>query len=123
MLQIFGSEPKVINSAVNNQEIAKYFESIKNYNLANKYFVKSYLENYPDTIETVFLKLDTSKIYNNLFQLKEFEEYKNSPAYGQTMLGEINSIDYYESKKTKNKFLITFETTFQYPIPPKTIDK
>ena len=44
MLQIFGSEPKVINSAVNNQEIAKYFESIKNYNLANKYFVKSVTE-------------------------------------------------------------------------------
>ena len=44
MLQIFGSEPKVINSAVNNQEIGKYFESIKNYNLANKYFVKSVTE-------------------------------------------------------------------------------
>ena len=44
MLQIFGSEPKVINSAENNQEIAKYFESIKNYNLANKYFVKSVTE-------------------------------------------------------------------------------
>ena len=35
---------KVINAAVNNQEIAKYFESIKNYNLANKYFVKSVSE-------------------------------------------------------------------------------
>ena len=44
MLQIFGSEPKVINSAVNNQEIGKYFESIKNYTLANKYFVKSVTE-------------------------------------------------------------------------------
>ena len=38
------SAMKVINSAVNNQEIAKYFESIKNYNLANKYFVKSVTE-------------------------------------------------------------------------------
>jgi hypothetical protein len=57
--------------------------------------------------------LDTSKCYNNIFQLKEFAEYKNSKAYGQTMLGEINSIDYYESNITKNKYLITFETTYQ----------
>ena len=38
------SAMKVINSAVNNQEIGKYFESIKNYTLANKYFVKSVTE-------------------------------------------------------------------------------
>jgi len=77
----------------------------------DRYFVKTYVAGMPDTMETVFKKWDTSKCYNNIFQLPEFSEFKNSKAYGQTMLGEIHSIDYYESNQTANKYLVTFETT------------
>jgi hypothetical protein len=78
----------------------------------NKFYVKTFLPGIPDTVITVFTKLDTTNYYNNLFQLEAFAEYKNSKAYGQTMLGEIHSIDYYQSTKVPNQYLITFETTY-----------
>ncbi|HTO16333.1 MAG TPA: hypothetical protein VLZ83_11210 [Edaphocola sp.] len=93
--------------------IKEIYNTIYKFEKPDKYFVKSYFSGFADTIETVFKKLDTSKCYNNLFQLSEFSEYKNSKSYGQTMLGEIHSIDFYESNKNKNKYLITFETTYE----------
>jgi hypothetical protein len=103
----WGEQPKKDTTNITLYNIVYKFEK------PDKYYVKTYIPNTTDTLETVFKKLDTSKCYNNIFQLKEFAEYKNSKAYGQTMLGEINSIDYYESNITKNKYLITFETTYQ----------
>lgn len=103
----WGAQPKKDTTNMILHNIVYKFEN------PDKYFVKTYIPNTTDTLETIFKKLDTSKFYNNIFQLKEFSEYKDSKSYGQTMLGEINSIDYYESHKTKNKYLITFETTYQ----------
>lgn len=92
------------------------FKEIRNivykFEKPNKYYVKTSIPGFSDTVETIFRKLDTTKHYNNLFQLKEFAEYKNSKAYGQTLLGETHSIDYYQSNKDSNKYLITFETTY-----------
>jgi hypothetical protein len=89
------------------------YNTVYKFEKPNKYYVKTYYSNYSDTIETIMTKIDTTKCYNNLFQLNEFAEFKNSKSYGQTMLGEIHSIDYYESNKTANKYLITFETTYE----------
>jgi hypothetical protein len=80
-----------------------------------KFFVKTWLNTYPDTIITVFYKIDTSLYYNYLPHLPGFSEYKDSKNYGQTMLGENHSIDYYQSNKDKEKFIIAFETTFEGP--------
>lgn len=93
--------------------IKELYNTVYKFEKPDKFFVKTYIANFPDTIETIFKKLDTSKCYNNIFQLSEFAEFINSKSYGQTLLGEIHSIDYYESNKTKNKYLITFETTYQ----------
>lgn len=93
--------------------IKEIYNIVYKFEKPDKYFVKTYFPSFQDTIETVFKKLDTTKSYNNIFQLSEFVEFKNSKSFGQTMLGEIHSIDYYESNKTKNKYLITFETTYQ----------
>lgn len=78
----------------------------------NRFFIKTFVPGFSDTIETIFTKLDTNNCYNNLFQLSAFSEYKNSNAYGQILLGEIHSIEYYESNKIPNKYLIVFETTY-----------
>jgi hypothetical protein len=96
-----------------DEEIGEIKNIIYKFEKPNKFYVSTFIKGYKDTINTVFTKLDTTKCYNNIFQLKEFAEYKNSKAYGQTLLGEIHSIDYYESNKTANKYLITFETTYQ----------
>lgn len=78
-----------------------------------KYSVHTFMNGYPDIISTLFTKLDLSKTwYNNLFQLPEFAEYKGSRAYGQTLLGDIHAIDYYESTKTPGHYLLLFETTY-----------
>lgn len=103
----WGKNPEKDTTVKEIYNIVYKFES------PDKYFVKTYVPNFPDTIETTFRKLDPSKYYNNIFQLSEFSEFKNSKSYGQTMLGEIHSIDYYESNRTRNKYLITFETTYQ----------
>jgi hypothetical protein len=47
-----------------------------------------------------------------LFRLEAFAEYKNSRSYSQTLLGEIHSIDYYESTRYPDKYLLTFETSY-----------
>jgi hypothetical protein len=79
----------------------------------NKFYVKTYFENFEDTVETIFYKIDTTKYYNNIFELEKYKEYKNSNSYGQTILGEIYSIDYYQSNLDETKYIITFESTFQ----------
>lgn len=101
-----GNQPK-------KDSINKYYNTVYKFEKPDKYFVKTYSTAFKDTIQTEFKKIDTTKCYNNIFQLSEFSEYKNSESYGQTMLGEIHSIDFYQSNKTKNKYLITFETTYQ----------
>lgn len=78
----------------------------------DKFFVKTCFSDSRDTIKTIFRKLDTSDCYNYLFQRAGFSEYKNSKTYGQIRLREIYSINFYESNKTRNKYLVTFETTF-----------
>jgi len=86
----------------------------------NKFYVKTFIPGIADTVETIFIKVDTTGYYNNLFQLATFADYKKSKSYGQTLLGEIHSVAYYESNKTPNKYLITFETTYHDEILNKT---
>jgi hypothetical protein len=86
----------------------------------NKFHVSTVITGSQDPVITIFTKLDTTKCYNNIFQLKKFAEYKGSQAYGQILLGEIHSMAYYESNKTPNKYLITFETTYQGEYLDKT---
>jgi hypothetical protein len=86
----------------------------------DKFYVKTFAAGIPDTVETVFTRLDTAKTYNNLFQRPEFAEYKNSKSYGQTLLGEIHSISYYESNAVPDKYLIVFETTYHGEILNKS---
>jgi hypothetical protein len=105
---------------IKDEEVKEIKNIVYKFEKLNKFYVSTFIPNYSDTIKTVFTKLDTTKFYNNLFQLKEFAEYKNSKAYGQTLLGEIHSIDYYESNKIPNKYLITFETTYQEEMLNKT---
>lgn len=103
----WGKKPKKDKTIKELHNIVYRFEQ------PDKYFVKSFIPNYNDTVETVFKKLETSKYnYNNIFQLPAFAEYKNSKSYGQTMLGEINSIDYYQSNQKENRYLIIFEATY-----------
>ncbi len=102
-----GKQPK------KDTTLKELYNIVYKFEMPDKYFVKTYRPGFQDTMETVFKKLDTSKCYNNIFQLPAFAEYKNSSSYGQTMLEEIHSINYYENNKTKNKYLLTFETTYQ----------
>ena len=110
----WGKEPTKDEGIVELKNVIYKFEK------PNRFYVNTFISGYSDTIKTIFIKLDITKCYNNLFQLKEFAEYKNSKAYGQTLLGEIHSIDYYESNKIPNKYMITFETTYQEEVLNKT---
>jgi len=102
----WGKEPR------RDEEIRELKNILYKFEKPNKFYVRTFMTGFSDTINTVFKKVDTTSCYNNIFQLSEFAEYKNSKAYGQTSLDEIHSIDYYESNKTPNKYLITFETTY-----------
>jgi hypothetical protein len=94
-------------------EILAMHNVIYKFEQPGHYYVHTFVPGYPDTISTAFTKLDLGKKwYNNLFQLPEFAEYKDSKAYGQTLLGDIHSIDYYESTKTPGLYLLTFETSY-----------
>ncbi len=102
----WGKEPE------KDGEIGEVKNIIYKFEKPNKFHVSIFISGYPDSINAIFSKLDTTKYYNYLFQLKEFSEYEDSKTYCQTLLGEIHAIDYYESTQTPNKYLITFETTY-----------
>ena len=95
------------------KDTATRYNTVYKFVQPDKYFVKTYHQGSKDTIQTVLKKFDTSRTYNNLFQLSGFSAYKNSKSYGQTRLGEIHAIDYYENTKIKNQYLIVFETSYE----------
>lgn len=100
-------------NAVKDTTTKELYNTIYKFEQPNKYFVKTYYQGSTDTIQTILKKFDTSQSYNNLFQLSGFSAYKNSKSFGQQVLGENYSIDYYENTSINNKYLITFETTYQ----------
>ena len=89
---------KLVNSEVNNQEIGKYFESMGNYVLANKYYTKSFTED-----KNEMSKLLLGNMKNNLGKKDEGkkliqESQKSGVKEASKILEQIKTE---ESKKSK----------------------
>jgi hypothetical protein len=89
------------------------YNTVWKFEKPNKYYIKTYYLNQPDTIETIMTKIDSSKFYDNLFQLKAFSEFKKSKSFGRTFIEPNYFISYYESNNISNRYLITFETIYE----------
>ena len=89
---------KLVNSEVSNQEIGKYFESIGNYVLANKYYTKSFTED-----KNEMSKLLLGIMYYNLGKKDEgkklIQESQKSGVKEASKILEQIKIE--ESKKSK----------------------
>ena len=89
---------KLVNSEVNNQEIGKYFESMGNYVLANKYYTKSFTED-----KNEMSKLLLGIMYYNLGKKDEgkklIQESQKSGVKEASKILEQIKIE--ESKKSK----------------------
>ena len=89
---------KLVNSEVSNQEIGKYFESMGNYVLANKYYTKSFTED-----KNEMSKLLLGIMYYNLGKKDEgkklIQESQKSGVKEASKILEQIKIE--ESKKSK----------------------